>query len=75
MQMNDQVGLKEEIEEPEDLGLKIGTPKEAKWTEILKAQTQTSINSEVNKEVADTLIILAEKKIAEEKEEFKKQKN
>ena len=69
MQMN------EEIKEPEDLGLKIGTPEEAKWTEILKAQTQTSINSKVNKEVADCLIELAKKRIAEEKEEFKKQKN
>ena len=56
----------------EDLKLKIGTPEEAKWTDILKAQTETSINSEVNKKVADCLIKLAEEEIAKEKEKFKK---
>ena len=62
----------EEIEEPEDLGLKFGSKEEAAWTKILKAQETTSLNAGINKEIADTLIVLAEQRIDEEKEKFKK---
>ncbi len=64
--------MSDEIEEPKELGLEIGSKKEAAWTKILKAQEETSLNAGINKEIADTLILLAEQRIDEEKEKFKK---
>lgn len=55
----------------EDLGIKIGTPKEAKWNEILLAQKENLIANEINAEIAKTLITLAEMRIEKEKEKFK----
>ena len=51
---------------PKDLGIKIGTPAEAKWTEMLKAQKEVLLISKVNQEIAETMIELAKKKIKEE---------
>ena len=72
-ELNLEIPMNEEIEEPKDLGLKMGTNEEAAWAKILKAQEGTSLNAGINKEIADTLVILAEQRIAEEKEKFKKQ--
>ena len=55
----------------EDLGIKIGTPKEVLWAEILEKQKESLTNSEVNTEISEMMIELAKKKIAEEKEKFK----
>lgn len=49
-----------------DLGVKIGTPTEAKWTEILTVQKESMLSSKINQEIAELLIIHAEKRIAEE---------
>lgn len=58
-------------EEKEDLGVKIGTPKQAKWNEILLAQKEANVNSTINVEISSMLIELAEKKIKEESEKLK----
>ena len=56
---------------PKDLGIKIGTKTEAKWTEILKAQEEALIANKINQELAELIIDLANKRILEEKEKFK----
>ena len=58
--------------EIKDLGLKMGTHKEAKWTEIRKNQEQTIRNSEINIAVSVVVLKLALEQIAIEKEKFKK---
>lgn len=55
-----------------DLGLKIGSPEEAAWKKVLNSQKEAAINAGINKEVAEALVILAEQRIEEEKEKFKK---
>ena len=55
-----------EIKEPEDLGVKIGTPLESEWTKILKAQESALISSKINREIAEILIEVAKKHISEE---------
>ena len=48
------------------IDVKIGTPVEAEWTKILKAQESALINSKINEEIAEVLIDIAKKHIAEE---------
>jgi hypothetical protein len=48
------------------IDVKIGTPVEAEWTEILKAQERALINSRINEEIAEILIKVAKKHISEE---------
>ena len=50
----------------EQIDVKIGTPVEAEWTKILKAQESALINSEINQEIAEILIKLAKNHISEE---------
>ena len=57
--------------EPEDLGLKMGTPEEAEWTRIKKNQEETLRASKINIAVSEVVLKLAEKEIAKEKEKFK----
>ncbi|MEO1955803.1 MAG: hypothetical protein ABGX42_04305 [Gammaproteobacteria bacterium] len=55
----------------QDLGIKIGTPEEAKWTEILEVQKESLLANKINQQIAENMIILCEKRISEEKETFK----
>ena len=48
------------------IDVKIGTPVEAEWTKILKAQEMALINSKINQEIAEILIKVAKKHTAEE---------
>ncbi len=64
--------MEKKIKEPEDLGLKMGTPEEAEWTGIKKNQEQTIRASKINMAVSKVVLELAEKQIAIEKEKFKK---
>jgi len=51
----------------EDLGIKVGTPTEVKWTEILNLYEESLVSSKINQGIAEQLIELAKKRIAEEK--------
>ena len=55
------------MNEPKDLGIKIGTPVEAEWSKILAAQETALVTSKINQELAEVLIEIAKKHIAEEK--------
>ena len=59
------------VEEPKDLGVKIGTKAEAEWTTMLKIQEKNILVGEVNMAIAQTVLELCEKRIKEEKEKFK----
>lgn len=60
------------MKEPKDLGVKIGTPKESKWTEILKAQKEALMTSEMDQMISEKVISLAEEQIEIEKAKMKK---
>jgi len=53
--------------EDKETGVKIGTPLEAAWTEILEAQVKAKLSAEINGEIAELLIELSNKKIKENK--------
>jgi len=55
------------VSSTEDLGIKIGTPTEVQWIEILKAQETSLISNKINQEIAEMLIERAKKRIKEEK--------
>ncbi len=57
---------------PKDLGIKIGSKEEAEFTKVLKMQEESLLNSRVNQEIAECVIELCKRRIAEEKEKFKK---
>lgn len=59
------------MEENKDLDVKIGTPSEARWQEVLAAQKDNLVSAKVIQEQAKVLIKLSEKRIKEEKEKFK----
>lgn len=59
------------LEENRDLDVKIGTPAEAKWQEILTAQKDNLVSAKVIQKQAEVLIKLCIKKIKREKEKFK----
>lgn len=59
-------------QEKNDLGVKIGTKEEALWTQTLKEAKGLLEQSERNKVIQQGMIELCERKIAEEKEKFKK---
>ena len=63
--------MKENYKVPKDLGVKIGTPAEAEWKRILETQKESLVNSKINVKVAEHMLKLCEKEIAEEKEKFK----
>ncbi len=60
------------MNEPKDLKVKFGSKEEAEWTTMKKIQDQNIIAGTVNLEIAKAVQELCEKKIAEEKEKFKK---
>jgi len=55
-----------------DLGLKMGTPEEADWTRIKKAQEDTVRNSKISIAIAEKVLKLAEEEIVKEKAKFQK---
>jgi len=58
--------------EPKDLGIKIGTPEEVLWTNVLKEAKQLLKQSEDNIIVQQGMVDLAERKIREEKQKMLK---
>lgn len=56
---------------PKDLGLKIGTKKEALWNNVKKEALILIEQSENNLIIQKEMLKLAESKIAEEKEKLK----
>ena len=54
-----------------DLGVKIGTKKEAKFTEILRIQEESQLANEITQEISGWVIEGCKKRIAEEKLKFK----
>ena len=52
--------------EPEDLGIKIGTELEAKWTETRDKAKKAIMVDAMNIEISEAIIKIAEKHIAEE---------
>ncbi len=55
-----------ETEEPNDLGVKIGTPEEAYWTKLLEETEKLIISERASLEINEFIKKLAVKKIAEE---------
>jgi len=63
--------MKDDIEVPKDLGIKIGSKEEVFWTDA-KIKLENSILQYTESLQGDKLMLeLAEKRIAEEKEKFK----
>jgi len=52
---------------PKDLKVKIGTPKEAAWTNLKANMEQKTLQAEIEIIVNNTIIELAEKEIEKEK--------
>jgi len=57
--------------EPKDLGIKIGTPSQVLWTNVLKESEILIQQSKDNLEIQEEIKKLAESRIAEEKEKLK----
>lgn len=56
---------------PEDLGIKIGTPIEAAWTQTRKEIEDSIIKMNMNLAINDAILKLADAKIAEEQAKAK----
>ena len=56
---------------PKDLGIVIGSKEGKEFKDILEAQEEVLLKSKINIEVAEIVIELAKKRIAEETEKFK----
>ena len=56
--------------EPKDLGVKIGTPDEVLWTNVKKAAEDQKKNAEESIKVQTEVILMAERKIKEEKDKL-----
>ncbi len=54
------------MDEPKDLGVKIGTPKQVIWTAVKKNSEEKLLTMEVEKELLEQNLTLADKRIAEE---------
>ena len=65
------MGKREMPKEPKDLGIKIGTPSEVLWTNVLKESDILIQQSKDNLEIQQEIKKLAESRIAEEKEKLK----
>ena len=57
--------------EPKDLGIKIGSKEEAAWTKARDTIEEEIQASRITLVMNETLLILANEKIEEEKEKFK----
>ena len=44
---------------PKDLGIKVGSKKQAEYEKILRSQKEVILNSEINKEVAEFMVEFA----------------
>ena len=58
--------MSNKLKEPEDLGIKIGTDLESRWTKIKKGSEDNVINGKIDIEIHQLIIELAKKKIDEE---------
>ena len=56
--------------EPKYLGVKIGTPDEVLWTNVKKAAEDQKKNAEESIKVQTEVILMAERKIKEEKDKL-----
>jgi len=65
------VGKQEMTKEPKDLGIKIGTPSQVLWTNVLKESEILIQQSKDNLEIQQEIKKLAESRIAEETEKLK----
>lgn len=54
----------------EDLGIKVGTPTEVKWTELLETNEANLIAHKINQRIAEVNIKLAKEGIEEEKKKI-----
>ena len=63
--------LKPKIEEPKDLGVKIGTKEEVAWTNIRENAIKELEENQRAILIGKKIIDLAEEKISEEKEKLK----
>lgn len=65
--------MSEDIKVPKDLGIKIGSKEEVFWTDA-KRKLENSIIQYTESLIGDKIMLeLAEKRISEEKEKFKKE--
>ena len=60
-----------ELEEPQDLGIKIGTPEAKEWEDILYQQEESLRKSKINIKIANLVRELSINEIAAEKEKLK----
>jgi len=60
----------EKSKEPEDLGIKIGSPEMAEWKDIIDAQEKAIRNSKINIKVAKIVLELAQEEFETEKATF-----
>jgi len=59
------------MKEPKDLGVKIGTKEQVFWNDLKTKMDDGIMNAEKEIEINKHVLILAEKKIEEEKEKLK----
>jgi hypothetical protein len=55
-----------------ELDIKIGTPEQVKWQEVLDAQRNNLVSARVIQQQAEVIIALCEKRIKEEKRKTEK---
>ncbi len=60
-----------QLTEPKDLGVKIGSKEEVFWTDVKEKAEQDILNNKHAIVINEGIIVIAEAKIAEEKESFK----
>ena len=65
--------MKEDIEVPKDLGIKIGSLEEVFWTDLKRALEKSILQYTESLQGDKLMLELANKRIAEEKEKFKKE--
>ena len=59
------------MDEPKDLGIKIGSKEESSWKNVLKQAEELVIKGKTDLEINEMIVKLSEKRIAEEKKKFK----
>lgn len=64
--------MSEEIKEPKDLGVKMGTKEEADWARIKEVQEETIRKSKINIAISEKILQLASLEIIKEKEIWKR---
>jgi hypothetical protein len=55
----------------EDLGIKIGSKLEAKWTEVLGRTEESILADNINLRISNMIVKIAKEEIAKEKANFK----